>query len=118
MAKLTIAALIARIAADTTKLAEMQSAEKLASVVIAANDKVSYNYGRGETRQVYNGVVAAAYETDKGKFVSVLTGVGADIALHQVAYSAVISVGEFAEVDAEIQAETGGADADPLAFLN
>jgi hypothetical protein len=112
-----IAALETRIAADTAKLAELKAAVKAAALVanLAKDDIVTYPFGRGETRKSYTGVVAAVYETDKGKKVKVLVGEGADLDVHVIDIGAITSVGEAAQEADAPNAEA--ASADPLAAI-
>lgn len=118
MAKVSIESLKARIAADTAKLAEMETAEKSASAMqtLSQGVTVKFMYGRGETRAERTGIVLAVAETDKGKRIKVQYGEGFDVELAVIDPAAILEVvGAFAEVDAALE---GGASADPLASLN
>lgn len=115
VAKLTIEQIKARIAADTAKLAELESAERAASTLsnLAAGDVIDYMYGRGETRKQYAGVVNGVADTDKGKRIKVTTGEGFDVEIHVIDPSAIVG-----PVDSDAaQGVVGGAEVDPLASI-
>ncbi|CAB3795589.1 hypothetical protein [Pararobbsia alpina] len=122
MAKTTveqIAALQARIAADTAKLNELQAAEKASSALetLAADAPVRFVFGRAENRKEYDGVVLGIAETDKGKRIKVQYGEGFDAQIVVIDPSAILSVGD-AEKEADAPESTAqDAAADPLASI-
>lgn len=113
MAKLTIDALKARIAADTAKLAEMEAAAAAGNAMekLASGDVIEFMFGRGETRKQRAGVVLGIAEVDGKKRIKVQTGEGFDAEILVIAPDAIVAVAEDA-----IQA--GAASADPLADLS
>lgn len=113
MAKLTIESLKARIAADTTKLAELEAAEASGNALanLVTGDVVEFMFGRGETRKQRAGVVRAVYEVEGKKRIKVLAGEGADEELLVIAPDALVAVA--ADVT-----QAGAASADPLALLS
>lgn len=113
MAKVTIEALKARIAADTTKLTEMEAAAAAGNALanLSSGDVIEFLFGRGETRKQRAGVVRAVYEVDGKKRIKVLAGEGADEELLVIAPDALVAMA--ADVS-----QAGAAGVDPLASLS
>lgn len=118
MAKLTIESLKARIAADTTKLAELEAAAAAGNALatLASGDVIEFLFGRGETRKQRAGVVVWFGEVDGKKRIKVQTGEGFDTEILVISPDAIVAV---AEDIAEGQAmDPTAASADPLAALS
>lgn len=94
-----IAQLQARIAADTAKLAELESAEaaKAAFANVGAGDTVVFTLGRAETKRTLTGSVIARGEVDGKDVVKVIAGEGLDTAVYQVKVSDLDSVNPVSE---------------------
>jgi hypothetical protein len=119
MAKITAAALKAKIATLQAQLVTVEAEEKLTQICVAVGDSLKFTFGRAANRKNYEGVVKGVAETDKGNKYKVEVGEGFDAELFVISASDIV-VGDFVAVDAEIakEAEIGGAGADPLALLS
>lgn len=118
MAKLTIEALKARIAADTAKLAELEAAAAAGNAManLASGDVIEFMFGRGETRKQRAGVVLGIAETDKGKRIKIQTGEGFDAEILVISPDAIVAVAE--DIGEGQAVDPTAASADPLASLS
>ena len=125
MAKITSAALKAKILALQAQLVTVEAEEKLTQINVAVGDTQKFNFGRGENRKEYTGVVRAIIKTDKGDKYKMLAGEGVDEEFIVISLGDIVV--DMSPVDAEIAvermetalaADSGGASADPLALLS
>lgn len=132
MAK-TIVEIDAQIANLQKKRAEMAAAEKAQGFIdnLKAGDVIQFVFGRKDNRKTYGGEVRSVIDTDKGKFIRVIKGDGAEEEIVSIRPGDIVGVGEEAQ-EAEARGEAqavvfqevygGGASAeaangDPLANL-
>jgi hypothetical protein len=118
MAKITIASLKARIAADTAKLAELEAVAAAGNAManLASGDVIEFMFGRGETRKQRAGVVLGIAETDKGKRIKLQVGEGFDAEILVITSDAIVAVAEDATQAGAV--DSTAASADPLASLS
>lgn len=103
-----IAALSARIEADTAKRAELLKIQESTAALagVASGDSIDFVYGRKENRITRNGQVLHVDRDDTGavKTIRILAGTGADVNVYNVSLNDVKAVhkpGAFAEGQAE-----------------
>jgi hypothetical protein len=112
-------------AADYTAKADALEAQEKAAARLESlkqGDVINFNYGRGESRGVYNGEVRSVFDTDKGKGIKVIKGSGADEEIVTIRPGDIVGIGEEVRETAAPEAEVkqgGGelAPVDPLAGI-
>ncbi|AIV77754.1 hypothetical protein X994_1390 [Burkholderia pseudomallei] len=107
-------------AADYAARADaLEAQEKAAAALelLKQGDVIRFNYGRGESRGVYNGEVRAVFDTDKGRGIKVIKGSGADEEIVTIRPGDIVGIG-VPEKDTESAQGSGElAPADPLAGI-
>lgn len=68
---------------------EPQAKAKKVEVEVEVGSKYDFEYGRGETKTIYNGTVLAVFEKNGARKVKFLTGEGADAQVLEVFGTAV-----------------------------
>ncbi|QUN58890.1 hypothetical protein [Burkholderia cenocepacia] len=112
-------------AADYTAKADALEAQEKAAAALDSlkqGDTIRFNYGRGETRGEFTGEVRAVFDTDKGKGIKVIKGIGADEQIVVIRPGDIVGIGEevreTSAPEAEVKQGTGEhAPVDPLAGI-
>lgn len=119
--KETIEKLRARIKADTAKVEQLEASEKAQGFIdnLKAGDVIQFVFGRKDNRKTYGGEVRSVIDTDKGKFIRVIKGEGAEEEIVSIRPGDIVGVGEAVQ---EADAPAGNtapqaANGDPLANL-
>ncbi|QIX17332.1 hypothetical protein [Burkholderia multivorans] len=83
-------------AADYTAKADALEAQEKAAAALDSlkqGDVINFNYGRGESRGVYSGEVRSVFETEKGKGIKVIKGIGPDEEIVTIRPSDIVGFG-------------------------
>ncbi|MDN7427789.1 hypothetical protein [Burkholderia sp. AU45388] len=111
-------------AADYTEKADALEAQEKAAAALDSlkqGDVIRFNYGRGETRGEFTGEVRAVFDTDKGRGIKVIKGIGADEEIVTIRPGDIVGIGEevreTSAPEAEVKQGGGHAPVDPLAGI-